>query len=153
MTSGSTPHDPRPRPPFAAALDLQPHPEGGWYRETWRTGVSFTPAGRAGARASATAIYFLLVPGERSRWHRVASDELWLWHRGGPLTLRLGGTGDTPRDDDVTMALGPDVEAGQAPQALVPAGSWQCAAPSGAAEVLVTCVVSPGFDFADFAVL
>lgn len=138
------------RPPLAEALDLQPHPEGGWFRETWRTAASFTPAGYASARASATGIYFLLVPGEESRWHRVGSAELWLWHRGGQLALRLGGAAEAPVDSPTELVLGPDLAAGQTLQALVPASSWQSARPAGDTEVLVSCVVSPGFDFADF---
>jgi predicted cupin superfamily sugar epimerase len=138
------------RPPLAEALDLAPHPEGGWYRETWRAPVTFTPGGYPGPRAAATAIYFLLHPGERSRWHTVRSDELWLWHRGGPLTLSLGGTGDRPADVPERHTLGPAVEAGQRPQVLVPGGIWQSAVPAGAAPVLVSCVVAPGFDLADF---
>lgn len=141
------------RPPVAEALDLLPHPEGGWYRETWRSPVTFEPAGYGGVRHSATGIYFLLQPGEESVWHVVRSDEVWLWHRGGPLKLLLGGSGDRPVDspgDRVEITLGPDVEGGQRPQALVPAGVWQAAHPSGDEGVLVSCVVSPGFDFADF---
>ena len=75
------------RPPHAAALDLRQHPEGGWYRETWRSLVEFTPPGYPGPRASATAILFLLLPGESSAPHTVRSDELWFWHDGGPLAL------------------------------------------------------------------
>jgi predicted cupin superfamily sugar epimerase len=140
------------RPPMAEQLDLQPHPEGGWFRETWRSPVSFRPQGYRGQRNAATAIYFLLHPGERSRWHVVRSDELWLWHSGGPLTLRLGGTGDEPADADAVV-LGGDLDAGQQPQALVPGGVWQSAAPAGQEPVLVSCVVAPGFDFADFRLL
>ncbi|MDX6251184.1 MAG: uncharacterized protein QOF10_4544, partial [Kribbellaceae bacterium] len=81
-------------PELAEVLDLAQHPEGGWFRETWRSDVTFEPAGYGGERASATANYFLLAPGEESRWHRVRSAEIWLWHSGGPLTLDLGGTGD-----------------------------------------------------------
>jgi predicted cupin superfamily sugar epimerase len=137
------------RPKLAQALDLAPHPEGGWFRETWRSPVSFQPDGYDGPRASATAIYFLLVPGEESRWHRVRSAEIWLWHSGGPLTLDLGGTGDDPGDAE-PITLGPDVEAGEHPQAVVPAGAWQAARPADDQPVLVSCIVSPGFDFADF---
>ncbi len=129
------------RPPIARALDLLPHPEGGWFRETWRSGVEFRPEGYGGTRASATGIYFLLQPGEESVPHRVRSDEVWLWHRGGPLELTIG---------DATVVLGPLVEEGQVPQAVVPGGVWQSARPAGDREVLVSCVVSPGFDFADF---
>jgi predicted cupin superfamily sugar epimerase len=137
------------RPPLAEQLDLQPHPEGGWFRETWRSPVAFCPAGYPGERAAATAIYYLLHPGERSRWHTVRSDELWCWHRGGPLTLRLGGAGPEP-GTAAAVLVGADLGAGQQPQALVPGGVWQCAAPAGPDPVLVSCVVAPGFDFADF---
>lgn len=135
------------RPPVAEALDLLPHPEGGWFRETWRTPVPV--AAHGGERATATGIYFLLGPGEESMWHAVRSDELWLWHRGGPLELRLGGAGDQPGEAE-TITLGANVEAGEHPQALVPAGVWQAARPASGQESLVSCVVSPGFDFADF---
>lgn len=138
----------RVRPALAEQLDLQPHPEGGWFRETWRSPVSFWPQGYQGQRNAATAIYFVLHPGERSRWHMVLSDELWLWHGGGPLTLRLGGAGDEPGDGSAVV-LGGDLDVGQRPQAVVPGGVWQCAAPAGQAPVLVSCVVAPGFDFAD----
>ncbi|MGQ4616892.1 cupin domain-containing protein [Nocardia sp. R7R-8] len=129
------------RPPLAVALDLAPHPEGGWYRETWRSPARFTPDGYPGPRAAATAIHFLLLPGERSAPHTVRSDELWLWHRGGPLALDIGG-------DEVI--LGPDLTRGHALQAVVPGGVSQSARPAGAEYVLVSCVVAPGFDFADF---
>ena len=82
------------KPELAVLLELEPHPEGGWYRETWRSEVSFTPEGYDGERASATAIYFLLAPGEESRSHRVRSAEIWLWHSGGPLTLQYGDSRD-----------------------------------------------------------
>lgn len=140
-----------PRPALAQALDLLPHPEGGWFRETWRTSMAVRAHG--GERATATGIYFLLGPGEESMWHSVLSDELWLWHRGGPLELMLRGgapgAGDTWQH---TVLLGTDVESGQEPQALVPGGAWQSARPATDHEVLVSCVVSPGFDPADFRV-
>jgi predicted cupin superfamily sugar epimerase len=150
VTEPSLADEPMPsRPPLAERLDLAPHPEGGWFRETWRSPVSFHPEGYAGPRSAATAVYFLLHPGERSRWHVVASDELWFWHYGAPLELRLGGTGERPATGDVVL-LGGDLGAGQHPQARVPAGVWQCAAPADRMPVLVSCVVAPGFDFADF---
>ena len=133
-------------PPWAADLDLRPHPEGGWYAETYRHRAS-TPTA-AGERSLATAIHFLLLPGQSSAWHRVASDELWFHHRGGALRLWLGGEATAPRDA-VELALGPDISAGQRPQLLVPGGQWQAARPVDDA-VLVSCVVVPGFDFADF---
>jgi predicted cupin superfamily sugar epimerase len=134
-----------PRPPVAEALDLLPHPEGGWFRETWRTSTPVQAHG--GERATATGIYFLLGALEESMWHAVRSDELWLWHRGGPLELTMRGD-----DGERTVVLGPDVEHGQVPQALVPGGVWQSARPAEDQEVLVSCVVSPGFDPADFSV-
>ncbi|PCD04788.1 cupin [Sphingomonas spermidinifaciens] len=123
-----------------AALDLAPHPEGGWYRETWRA-----PAA-PGKRASATAILFLLKAGERSHWHRVDAAELWLWHAGVPLTLSRAASSAGPVE---RMRLGPDVLAGEAPQLLIEAGQWQ-AAHADTGWALVSCVVSPGFDFAGF---
>jgi predicted cupin superfamily sugar epimerase len=132
-------------------LDLIQHPEGGWYKETWRSDVTFSPDGYPGPRQTATAIYFLLNPGERSRWHAVRSDEVWLWHAGGPLTLRLGGIGDSPDElAAVQYTLGPDLASGQQPQAVVPGGVWQSADLAGGEATLVSCVVSPGFDFTDF---
>lgn len=116
-----------------AALSLVPHPEGGWYRETW-AGPDL------GGRASGTAILFLLAAGERSHWHRVDADEVWLFHAGAPLRLRIGAA---------AVTLGPDVLAGQRPQAVVPAGVWQAAATTGD-YTLVSCTVSPGFRFEGF---
>lgn len=135
-----------PRPPVAEALGLLPHPEGGWFRETWRTSAPVQAHG--GERATATGIYFLLGALEESMWHAVRSDELWLWHRGGPLEL----TTRAASGEESTVVLGPDVEQGQVPQALVPGRVWQSARPARDQEVLVSCVVSPGFDPADFSV-
>ncbi|MBZ5740707.1 cupin domain-containing protein [Nocardioides mangrovi] len=129
------------RPPLAETLDLEPHPEGGWYRRTWRSPVDVTLAdGRV--RPTATLIYFLLPAGESSAWHKVASDELWMAHT-GVVTLELGGDGPAP-GAPTTLAV--DVDH---PQAHVPAGVWQRTVPS-AADALVSCLVSPGFDFDDF---
>jgi uncharacterized protein len=135
------------RPPVAEALDLLPHPEGGWFRETWRTSERLQAHG--GERSTATGIYFLLGVGEESMWHSVRSDELWLWHRGGPLELTTRGAEGS---GETTVLLGPDVTNGQVPQALVRGGDWQSARPAAGREVLVSCVVSPGFDPADFSV-
>ena len=121
-------------------LDLQPHPEGGWYAETWRADAP------AGARSAGTAIHFLLEAGQRSHWHRVDAAELWLWHAGSPLTLSIA---DDDRGPVRTILLGGDVIAGEAPQGLVPVGAWQAAAADGG-WALVSCVVVPGFDFAGF---
>ncbi|NYE48277.1 hypothetical protein HDA32_003397 [Spinactinospora alkalitolerans] len=135
----------------AEALDLLPHPEGGWYRSTWRSPVEVAPEGYPGGRPTATGICFLLGPGESSRWHRVRSDEVWVFSRGGPLILSFGGTGRRPVPGR-EATLGPAVESGQLLQAVVPAGTWQSARPVGAEESVAGCFVSPGFDFADFEV-
>lgn len=121
-------------------LGLQPHPEGGWYRETWRADAA------PGERASATAIHFLLDAGERSHWHRVDAAELWLWHAGDPLTLSLAHSDAGPVRE---ILLGPDVLADHQPQVLVGRGQWQAAEPVRG-WALVSCVVSPGFAFAGF---
>jgi len=123
-----------------ATLGLAPHPEGGWYRETWAA-----PAG-SGGRPSGTAIYYLLTEGQRSHWHRVDADEIWLYHAGDPLELSLAATAAGPARE---LVLGPDLAAGARPQAVVPAGHWQAARPLGA-WTLVGCTVSPGFRFEGF---
>ncbi len=131
------------------SLGLAPHPEGGWYRQTWASPVTVTlPDGRV--RPTATLIHFLLPAGESSAWHRVSSDELWLAHQ-GTVTLELGGAGATPGAATTTV-LGVDVAAGELAQVLVPAGVWQRTLPAPY-DALVSCVVSPGFDFADFELL
>lgn len=123
------------------ALGLEPHPEGGAYRELYRSAAS------AGDRSAATSIYFLLGPGEVSAWHRVANDELWFYHGGSPLRLKRISA-DARHHEQI---LGLDLLAGQRPQALIPAGEWQAAVPlDPAGWTLVSCVVAPGFDFADF---
>ena len=134
------------RPALADTLDLQPHPEGGWFAQTWVSPASVTlPDGRV--RPTATLIHFLLAAGERSRWHRVASDEIWLAHT-GTVVLELGGSGDQPAPV-ARLSVGVALAAGEVAQALVPAGEWQRTVPSDA-DALVSCLVSPGFDFADF---
>lgn len=125
-----------------AALGMQRHPEGGWYLEHYRNDREIeTPRGR---RALSTAISFLLLPGEQSAWHRVSSDELWFWQGGGQLSLMLGGHGEHPANELM-------MELGVGGQALVPADHWQAAKPASDQPVIVGCVVSPGFDFADFS--
>lgn len=142
--------------PLVKALDLQQHPEGGWYKELWKASFEIPQQvlGEAysGPRFSATSIYFLLHPGEFSEWHTVLSDELWLWHSGSPLQLTLGGTGEQPGQEE-HIILGPDVLNGQQPQALVPAHVWQKAKPLGDEPVFVSCVVAPGFHFDDFKLI
>jgi predicted cupin superfamily sugar epimerase len=139
-------------PDWAIGLGLQPHPEGGWFAETWRSGTTVELAGYPAPRALGTAIYFLLLPGEESAWHHVRSAELWFHHRGPAVELSLGGSGDEPSAVSAHR-LGPDVAGGEAPQLLVPPDHWQAARLLGDEAVLVSCVVVPGFDFADFTLL
>jgi predicted cupin superfamily sugar epimerase len=122
-----------------ALLGLTPHPEGGHFRETFRS-----PAAD-GERASSTAIYYLLEAGEVSHWHRVDADEVWLFHAGAPLVLSI-----SPNGHDVSAHhLGANLATGQRPQIVVPKGQWQAAESLGA-WTLVSCTVAPGFDFAGF---
>src|SRR5512132_3253208 len=115
------------RPALAEMLDLQPHPEGGWFRQTWASAEIVTlPNGRM--RPTATLIHFLLPTGQSSAWHRVASDEIWLAHTGTVL-LELGGSGAQPLPDR-QLSVGTDVAVGEVAQALVPAGEWQRTVPS-----------------------
>lgn len=128
-----------------ARLGLTPHPEGGYYRETFRD-----PAIDANGRAASSAILFLLKAGQRSRWHRVLdAAEVWHWHAGAPLELGIAPpTGPARR-----VLLGPIIEAGETPQAVVPAGYWQQAAPAtdtADAYTLVGCTVAPAFLFERF---
>ena len=120
-------------------LDLQPHPEGGHYRET------FLDDRGDGKRAASTAIYFLLAAGEVSRWHRVDAAEIWHWHAGAPLALSMA----PPDGCAVEIHLGTDLADGQRPQGVVPPGYWQSAVSLGA-WTLVGCTVAPGFLFEHF---
>ncbi len=121
-----------------ARLGLAPHPEGGWYRQTWEAAD--------GPRASGTCIYFLLRAGEASHWHRVDATEIWHWYAGAPLVLSLAATDEGPA---VAHHLGPDLMQGQAPQIIVPPHHWQAARTTGD-WTLVGCTVSPGFQFKGF---
>lgn len=116
------------------ALNMQPHPEGGHYVETFRA------APGADGRATSTAIYFLLQAGERSKRHRVDADEMWFWHAGAALALTIG---------EARVTLGPNIANDERPQAIVPAHQWQAAESLGA-WTLVSCVVAPGFEFSGF---
>lgn len=128
-----------------ARLGLERHPEGGWYRETYRAAASTTLAN--GRRSLATAIYFLLQRGEISALHRIAGDELWHFYAGSSLTVHVIDPAGAYRP----LPLGSDAAAGDAFQLLVPAGCWFGAEVSGEGDYsLVGCTVSPGFDFADF---
>ncbi len=119
-------------------LGLEPHPEGGHFRETFRYAAE-------GGRGASTAIYFLLAAGERSHWHRVDAAEVWHWHAGAPLLLRLAAAGQAAH----SLLVGNDLAAGQRPQAVVPAGMWQAAESLGE-WTLVGCTVAPAFQFSGF---
>jgi predicted cupin superfamily sugar epimerase len=131
------------RTPTAAAiiarLELKPHPEGGHFRETFRD-----PRLDANGRSVSTAIYFLLARGERSHWHRIDAVEVWHFYAGSPLTLQIAD-GNSTR----VIILGPDIAAGEVPQAVVPAQAWQAAESSGD-WTLAGCTVAPGFEFSKF---
>jgi predicted cupin superfamily sugar epimerase len=120
-------------------LDLKPHPEGGYYRETFRDSRTVE-----GGRAASTAIFFLLQFGQQSRWHRIDAAETWHWYAGLPLLLRI-------RDGQSTTEhrLGDDLAAGECPQATVPAHAWQTARSLGS-WTLCGCTVAPGFEFSGF---
>ncbi len=120
-----------------ARLDLQPHPEGGYYREMFRAAGT--------GRTAGTAIYFLLKAGERSHWHRVDADEIWHLYAGAPLELSLSDDGKTARH----LRLGTDFALGEEPQLVAPKGVWQAARTLGS-WTLVGCTVAPAFDFAGF---
>ncbi|HEX2119877.1 MAG TPA: cupin domain-containing protein [Acidimicrobiales bacterium] len=115
-----------------ATLGLKPHPEGGWFRETWR-------------EPAVTAIHYLLRAGERSHWHRVDRTEIWHFYGGDPLELAVSLDGR----DVARHVLGTDLAAGQVPQVVVPAGAWQSARPL-AGWALTGCTVAPAFDFSGF---
>jgi len=123
-------------------LCLNPHPEGGYFRETFRDRAT-----DAAGRAASTAIYFLLVGGQLSRWHRVDAAEAWHWYVGAPLALTIANEAGSP--DRCELRLGPDLLAGERPQAVVPAGAWQRGESLGA-WTLVGCTVAPAFHFAGF---
>ncbi len=122
-----------------ARLELKPHPEGGHYRETFRD-----PGADANGRARSTAIYFLLARGERSHQHRIDAVEIWHYYAGSTLILQIADNGDQR-----SVRLGPDLSAGEVPQAIVPPQAWQAAEGTGD-WTLVGCTVAPGFDFAKF---
>lgn len=148
MTSENLPVDARG---LIDRLGLLPHPEGGFYRETYRAELRLSDAALAphfaGARNASTAIYFLLAQGDRSRFHRIRSDEVWHFYLGDPLhVIELTDAGET-----FVTTLGTDIAAGQKPQHVVAAGRWFGACPAtGSRFSLVGCTVAPGFDFVDF---
>jgi uncharacterized protein len=125
-------------------LQLQPHPEGGYYKEMYRSREMMDTA--HGIRNVSTAIYYLLQDEERSAFHRIKSDELWFFHMGTPLeilTIKYGGL--------QIITLGSEMQKAEIPQAVIPAGTWFCArVKNKKGFALVSCTVAPGFDFADF---
>ncbi|MFL6515263.1 MAG: cupin domain-containing protein [Chthoniobacterales bacterium] len=127
-------------------LDLQPHPEGGYFREIFRSSREVQPLDERSARSALTTIYFMLGKGQHSRWHRVASDEVWHFYEGDPLELYwIDGHGQ-PRHE----VLGTSTSNGRS-VCVIPAGCWQAARPLGAFS-LVGCTVAPGFEFQDFEI-
>ena len=128
-----------------AALDLEPHPEGGWYRETYRSAETMTTKNGA-KRNVCTAIYFLLEGKNKSHFHRIESDETWFFHSGETLEVLMIEDGELR-----TVLLGNNLSKGEMPQFTVPARTWFAAKiKSGTGYSLVSCTVAPGFDFADF---
>lgn len=123
-----------------AHFSLSPHPEGGWYRQTWMAEA------RGSERPAGTAILFLLKTGENSHWHRVDADEIWHYHAGAALELRQAASSTGPARRSF---LGADLAQGQSPQIIIPAAHWQAARTTGD-WTLVGCTVSPGFQFAGF---
>jgi predicted cupin superfamily sugar epimerase len=133
-------------------LNLRPHPEGGYYRETYRAELSVAeetlPAGFSGTRSISTAIYFLLDGDNFSAFHRLRSDEVWHFYAGTPLLIHVIRPGS---GEYAEIQLGADLDRGQAPQAVVQAGWWfACQVRDPNSFALVGCTVAPGFDFADF---
>lgn len=126
-------------------LALQPHPEGGHFRETFRDPLSPGEEKGEAARGASTAIYYLLQGGEVSHWHRVDAAEVWHWYAGAPLELTISEDGR----EATTHRLGPEVTAGQRPQVVVPSGAWQSARSLGA-WTLTGCTVAPAFQFEGF---
>src|SRR5262245_15677225 len=130
---------PLPAEEVVRLLDLKPHPEGGYFRETFRDPLIID------GRAASTAIYYLLAAGEHSRWHRIDAAEVWHYHAGAPLALSIAA----PGSDVLRLTLGPDLKTGAHPQAVVPAGAWQSAQSLGD-WTLAGCTVAPGFEFQKF---
>lgn len=140
---------------IVTALALAPHPEGGFYRETYRAGLTLPAAAleatHGGARSASTAIYFLVPRSAFSALHRIASDEAWHFYGGAPLEI----VEITPEGDLRSTVLGSDLSCGERPQHVVPAGAWFGSRVLAGSEArgdhaLVGCTVAPGFDFADF---
>ena len=128
-------------------LRLEPHPEGGYFREIFRSPHKVQPLDERSARSALTAIYFLLIQGQHGRWHRVASDEAWHFYEGDPLEVFWIDGQDVVHQEVLGMST-----SDARPMCLVPAGCWQAARPLGAYS-LMGCTVAPGFEFRDFEML
>lgn len=141
MTESTTPASKLPQAArdLVRKLEMQPHPEGGWFSETWRD----QPA--EGGRGAGTAIYYLLAAGEVSHWHRVDATEIWHHYAGAPLELGLSQDGASSH----RLVLGTDLAAGERPQVVIPKDAWQSARSLGD-WTLVGCTVSPAFEFSGF---
>jgi predicted cupin superfamily sugar epimerase len=125
------------------ALGLAPHPEGGWYRETWRADAA------PGERATSSAVYYLIQPGQRSHWNRSDADEIWLWHAGDPIEVSISEHDAGPAR---TVLLGGNIADGEQPQLIVPKGQWQAAEPVAgpAGYSFISCIVAPAFEFGGY---
>ncbi|CAM5295250.1 cupin domain-containing protein [Streptomyces fumanus] len=142
---------------------MQPHPEGGRYRQVWTSDQAVSPLDGRSDRAAGTAIQYLLEPGEEARWHRVGSDELWVWQDGGPASLLTstappGAPDHRPRGHLLGRPAPPGTHglasrAWESGHFLVPAGTWQCTRLTLHSYALFLCVVAPGFDTRDYTLL
>ena len=119
-------------------LQLEPHPEGGWFRFVWRSGAD------VGGTDTCSYSYYLLQKGEISRWHKLEPSEVWCWHQGGSLEMTLGGSAGAPLAGQ-TLRVGPRLDAGEGFQLAAPAGQWQTTRVVDGDFVLVSCVVAPAF--------
>lgn len=145
------PHAELTQDDWIRSLELQPHPEGGWYREVYRSAESIPhpalPRRFTGARQFATSIYYLLGPGDFSALHRIRQDEIWHFYDGSRLVVQV----IHPNGSTEELLLGRDLARGERPMAVVPAGSWFGArVADGDGYALMGCTVAPGFDFEDF---
>lgn len=130
---------------YIQKLNLEPHPEGGYYNETYRSELVVTINGR-NRRNVSTAIYFLLMDDQKSKFHRIQSDELWFYHVGEPIEIVL-----IINENLVTYLLGNNMDNNERPQVIIPANTWFAAKiASSNGFSLVSCTVAPGFDFYDF---
>lgn len=135
-------------------FDLKPHVEGGWFKQTWLSDVvipqtALVPA-YSGERPACSHIYYLLQKGEKSAWHKLKSTEIWLWHSGGILEQKLGGTGGSPVEKSCRYLGKPSVDLDSNFEAIVPADNWQTARLIQGNYALVSCIVAPAYSQSDF---